>query len=80
MSDKRAKSDKKAKAGESTGGRAEATGERQPVRVRLPGFVKDEDVGLGDFVMRVTSSAGIKPCIGCHRRAAWLNSRFRITG
>lgn len=73
-------SGKKAKAREGTDEKAEVTAESQPVRVRLPGFVRDEDVGLGDFVMRVTSSAGIKPCGGCHRRAAWLNSRFRITG
>ena len=53
--------------------------ERQPLRVRLPGFVKDEDVGLGDLVTRVASSAGIRPCGGCQRRTAWLNSRFRIT-
>jgi hypothetical protein len=70
----------KTKAGKSTGEKAETTTERQPVRMRLPGFVKDDDIGLGDFVMRVTSSAGIKPCGGCHRRAAWLNSRFHITG
>jgi len=47
--------------------------ERQPPRIRLPGFIKDEDIGLGDFVTRVTSSAGVKPCGGCQRRAAALN-------
>jgi hypothetical protein len=67
------------KAKEDTEKKAEKTNGRQPLRVRLPGFVKDKDVGLGDFVTRVTSSAGIIPCSGCHRRAAWLNSRFRIT-
>jgi hypothetical protein len=47
--------------------------ERQPHRVRLPGFVKDEEVGLGDVVKRATYSLGIRPCGGCGRRAATLN-------
>lgn len=44
-----------------------------PYRVNLPGFVSDEDVGLGDVVKRATSAVGIKPCGGCARRAAALN-------
>jgi hypothetical protein len=44
--------------------------------VRLPGFVRDEDIGLGEVVKRVTTSVGIRPCGGCQRRAAafdrWL--------
>jgi hypothetical protein len=47
--------------------------ERPAYRVRLPGFVTDEDVGLGDLIKRATSAVGIKPCGGCHRRAAALN-------
>ena len=27
---------------------------RQPYRVRLPGFVKDEEIGLGDVIKRAT--------------------------
>lgn len=46
---------------------------RQPYRVRLPGFVKDEEVGLGDVLKRVTYSVGIHPCGGCDQRAAALN-------
>ena len=42
-------------------------------RVRLPGFVLDEDVGLGDVVKRATRTVGIKACGGCERRAAALN-------
>ena len=42
-------------------------------RVRLPGFVCDEDIGLGDVVKRATYALGIKPCGGCERRAASLN-------
>ena len=47
--------------------------EPQPYRVRLPGFVKDEQVGLGDVVKRATYSLGIRPCGGCRQRAAALN-------
>jgi hypothetical protein len=47
--------------------------ERQPYRVRLPGFVKDEEVGLGDVIKRATYSVGIRPCRGCGQRAATLN-------
>jgi hypothetical protein len=54
--------------------------EHQPYRVRLPGFIADEDVGLGDVVKRVTSSLGIRPCDGCERRAAALNSWLVFTG
>ena len=49
-------------------------------RVRLPGFVTDEDIGLGDVVKRVTSSVGIKPCGGCSRRAAALNRWMVFSG
>ena len=45
----------------------------QPYRVRLPGFISDEDVGLGDAIKRVTYAVGINPCSGCERRAAALN-------
>jgi hypothetical protein len=49
------------------------TGKDEPYRVRLPGFISDEQVGLGDAVKRITYAAGIKPCRGCGRRAAALN-------
>jgi len=47
--------------------------ENQPHRVRLPGFITDEEIGLGDVIKRVTSYFGIQPCGGCERRAAALN-------
>jgi hypothetical protein len=50
-----------------------ASKEPQPRRVRLPGFVSDEEIGLGDAIKRVTSSMGFRPCGGCERRAAALN-------
>ena len=45
----------------------------RPYRVRLPGFVTGDEVGLGDAIKRATSSAGIGPCGGCLKRAAALN-------
>ena len=54
--------------------------DRKPYRVRLPGFISEADVGLGDVVKRATYAAGIKPCTGCERRAAALNRWLVITG
>lgn len=51
-----------------------------PRRVRLPGFVSDEPVGLGDVIKRTTSVAGIKPCTGCAQRARRLNSWLVFSG
>ena len=53
---------------------------RKPYRVRLPGFVSDEDVGLGDAIKRATSTVGMRPCGGCDRRAAALNRWFVFSG
>ena len=55
-------------------------GGRKPYRVRLPGFVSDEDVGLGDTIKRATSTVGITPCGGCNRRAAALNRWMVFSG
>ncbi|MFC8453746.1 hypothetical protein [Kitasatospora sp. NPDC057223] len=55
-------------------------GERPPRRVRIPGFVPDEEIGLGDAVKRVTYTMGIRrPCGGCERRAAALNRRVVLS-
>jgi hypothetical protein len=58
---------------ENFSGSAEKERERAPLRVRLPGFISDEEVGLGDAMKRVTYAMGIKPCAGCEKRAAALN-------
>jgi hypothetical protein len=42
-------------------------------RVRLPGFVGDEEIGLGDTVKRVASYFGARPCGGCEQRRTELN-------
>ena len=54
--------------------------ESHPYRVCLPGFINEEDIGLGDVIKRVTHTIGIKPCGGCERRAAALNRWFVFTG
>lgn len=60
--------------------RSPQKGERKPYRVRLPGFVSDEDVGLGDAIKRATSILGTRPCTGCERRATALNRWFAFSG
>jgi hypothetical protein len=45
----------------------------RPYRVRLPGFLVEEEIGLGDVIKRMTYAFGIKPCGGCEKRAAALN-------
>ena len=42
-------------------------------RVRLPGFIAEEEIGLGDLVKRATYAMGVAPCAGCEKRAAALN-------
>jgi hypothetical protein len=54
--------------------------EPRPYRVRLPGFVADEDIGLGDAIKHVTRAFGVQPCGGCERRAAVLNRWVVFTG
>ena len=51
-----------------------------PHRVRLPGFIADEEIGLGNVIKRATSYIGIKHCGGCERRAAALNQWVVFTG
>jgi hypothetical protein len=46
---------------------------REAYRLRVPGFLIDEDLGLGDAIGRITYAVGIKPCGGCRKRAAALN-------
>jgi hypothetical protein len=52
---------------------SQSTAKDEPCRVRLPGFISDEQVGLGDAIKRMTYAVGIKPCEGCESRAAALN-------
>jgi hypothetical protein len=59
---------------------AEPESKRSPHVVRLPGFVKEEPVGLGDVVKRATSVAGFRPCTGCSQRAERLNRWVAFSG
>jgi peroxiredoxin len=52
----------------------------QPHRVHLPRFLAKQEIGLGDVIKRVTSAMGIKPCVGCERRAAVLNRWMVFSG
>ena len=51
-----------------------------PVRIHLPGFIRDEEIGLGDAMKRATRYLGVKPCGGCERRAAALNRWIVFSG
>ena len=51
----------------------------EPHRVRLPGFLIEEEIGLGDAIKRATYAVGIKPCGGCEKRAAALNRWMHFT-
>ena len=60
----------------SAGADEPRTPDRQPFRVRLPGFIGEEEVGLGDVIKRATAAIGFKPCGGCASRAEALNRQF----
>jgi len=47
-------------------------------RFRLPGFVREEAIGLGDVVSRTAAAIGVRPCGGCARRAEALNRWMTI--
>jgi hypothetical protein len=51
-----------------------------PHQVRLPGFVAETEVGLGEVIKRATSLAGIRPCGPCLERAAALNRWMVFSG
>jgi hypothetical protein len=53
--------------------------QHQPHRVRLPGFLIEEEIGLGGVIKKVTYGMGIKPCVGCEKRAAALNRWMYFT-
>ena len=51
-----------------------------PYRVRLPGFITNQDIGLGQAVKRATSAMGFRSCAGCQRRAAALDRWVVFSG
>ena len=52
----------------------------EPRRIRLPGFLVEDETGLGDLLKRATSVAGIRPCDSCQQRARALNRMLVFTG
>ena len=54
--------------------------ERRPFRVRLPGFVTAEEVGLGDAIKRATAGIGVPPRGGSAPRADPRNPWVVLTG
>jgi len=50
-----------------------AAPKREPYRVRLPGMLIEEEIGLGDLIKRTAYRIGVKPCGGCEQRSAALN-------
>jgi hypothetical protein len=53
---------------------------RRPYRARLPGFIVDQDVGLGDAIKHVAYAFGFTPCGGCEKRVAVLNGWLVFSG
>ena len=53
--------------------------ERPAHRVRLPGFLIEEEIGLGDMIKKTTYAMGIQPCSGCEKRATALNRWMSFT-
>ena len=65
---------------ESSKGGSNDRRESEPYRVRLPGFITNEDLGLGDVIKRATRTIGIKTCNACARRALRLNRWMVFSG
>jgi hypothetical protein len=53
---------------------------QEPRRVRLPGFLIEEEIGLGQVIKRATTAVGIRPCAGCAQRAKAIDRRITFTG
>ena len=49
-------------------------------KVRIPGFIVDQEIGLGDAIARASAFLGIRPCGGCSARAEAFNRRVVLTG
>jgi hypothetical protein len=53
--------------------RTDAPATAQPFRIRLPGFLLEEEIGMGSVIKRVTAAAGIPACGACRKRAEILD-------
>jgi hypothetical protein len=52
---------------------AEAAGDPVRVRIRLPGGVVKDEIGLGSLLARMFAAAGVPPCADCEKRAEALD-------
>jgi hypothetical protein len=53
---------------------------RLPHQIRLPGFISDEEVGLGDVIKSAASYFGAQVCGGCEQRRVAVNHWMVFTG
>ena len=67
-------------AGQKEPGSKDPGASSAPYRVRLPGFITNQDIGLGQAVKRATSAMGFRTCAGCQRRAAALDRWVVFSG
>ena len=56
-----------------TGNGDDVPDEASQPRIRVPGALVQEEIGLGTLIARMTSALGIPPCGGCAERAAALD-------
>ncbi|WP_291298675.1 hypothetical protein [Elioraea sp.] len=54
--------------------------DRKPFQVRLPRFVTEQEIGLGDAVSHVARAMRVRPCGDCSRRAAAMNRWVVLMG
>jgi hypothetical protein len=47
--------------------------------IRLPRFLVEEPIGLGQVVKRITKSIGVQPCGSCEQRATRLDQWLRFS-
>jgi hypothetical protein len=66
--------------GQDLEGRALDGEGRSARRVRLPGFVGDDGIGLGELAERITHALGVTPCGGCQKRARRLDRWITVSG
>ncbi len=51
----------------------------QPYRMRLPGFLVGEEIGLGAAIGKAGAYVGFRPCGGCVRRRTVLDGWLIFT-
>ena len=56
------------------------TDERQPFRARLPGFITEKEIGLGDVIKRATSALGSSPVRGMRTPCSGAEPLVRFHG